>query len=38
VRKIKEEVTQIKGAAISTRLGIKDSKTKSMKLNRNITN
>jgi len=38
VRAIKEVVTQIKEAAVSTRLGIKDSKTKYMKLNRNITN
>jgi hypothetical protein len=38
VRAIKEEVTQIKEAAVSTRLVISDSKTKYMKLNRNITN
>jgi hypothetical protein len=38
VRAIKEVVTQIKEAAVSTRLVMNDNKRKYMGLNRNITN
>jgi len=38
VRAIKGVVTQIKEAAVSTRLVMNDSKRKYVKLNRNITN